>query len=270
MRSIEATMRELLATTQAASKAKLDAGRVDTVFKVGYCVLLWTKELLDAADIGKLRPRWDGPFTVAACTRPQRLHACIATQDALQPDGQRRPAQALFQVERSDQPPPPGPVSDAGQAGEHEVDLLLNRRVVPVRGVTEYLQVVRWRGHASLADAWPAAPGWRRWTIAAIWRRSTMPSRPTAARPGALPLAGTFFGGRGRFRGRDPGPLLHGGCWCAAAPAARSVPVLVPPVGWRVAGTGEPEVLSGPALVTVGRPVLFHWPASDEGSVAVT
>ena len=45
---------------------------------------------------------------------------------------------------RSDEPPPPGPVSDAGQAGEHEVDLLFNRRVV--RGVTEYL--VRWRGHA--------------------------------------------------------------------------------------------------------------------------
>ena len=35
MRSIEATVRELLATTQAASKAKLDAGRVDTVFQMG-------------------------------------------------------------------------------------------------------------------------------------------------------------------------------------------------------------------------------------------
>ena len=36
---------------------------------------------------------------------------------------------------------------------------------------------------------------------------------------------------------------------------------LVPPVGLRMAGTGE--VLSGPALV--GRPVLFHRP--DEGWV---
>ena len=34
MRSIEATVRELLATKQEASKAKLDAGLVDTVFKV--------------------------------------------------------------------------------------------------------------------------------------------------------------------------------------------------------------------------------------------
>ena len=40
-------------------------------------------------------------------------------------------------------------------------------------------------------------------------------------------------------------------------PAASAA--LVPPVGWRVAGTVE--VLSCPALV--GRPALFHWP--DEG-----
>ena len=48
----------------------MPAGPVDTVFKVGDRVLLRTKELLDAADIGKLRPRWDGPFTVTACPSP--------------------------------------------------------------------------------------------------------------------------------------------------------------------------------------------------------
>ena len=60
--SIESTVRELLPTTQAASNAKLDAGRVNTVFKVGDSdrVLLRTKELIDWAYIGKLRPRWDG------------------------------------------------------------------------------------------------------------------------------------------------------------------------------------------------------------------
>ena len=63
-------MRELLAAAQQERKAKLDAGRVDTVFNVGDRVLLRTKELLDAADIGKLRPRWDGPFTVTACPSP--------------------------------------------------------------------------------------------------------------------------------------------------------------------------------------------------------
>ena len=63
-------MRELLAAAQAERKVKLDAGRVDTVFKVGDRVLLRTKELLDSAEIDKLRPRWDGPFTVTASPSP--------------------------------------------------------------------------------------------------------------------------------------------------------------------------------------------------------
>ena len=69
MHEIEATVGELLAAAQAEQKAKLDAGRVtDTFFTVGDRVLLRTKELLDAADIGKLRPRWDGPLI--ACPNP--------------------------------------------------------------------------------------------------------------------------------------------------------------------------------------------------------
>ncbi len=55
MREMERTVRELLAPAQQERNAKLDAGRVDTVFQVGYRVMLRTKELLDAADIGKLR-----------------------------------------------------------------------------------------------------------------------------------------------------------------------------------------------------------------------
>ena len=51
---------------------------------------------------------------------------------------------------RAGTPPAPGPVFDAGQEGEHEVELLLKCRVV--RGVTRYL--VRWRGHPSADDEW--------------------------------------------------------------------------------------------------------------------
>ncbi len=44
MRTLEATVRELLAAVQAERKAKLDAGRVDTVFKVGDRMLVWTRD----------------------------------------------------------------------------------------------------------------------------------------------------------------------------------------------------------------------------------
>jgi hypothetical protein len=58
MRELELQVRKLLAAAQQERKAKLDAGRVDMVFKVGDQVLLRTKELLDAADICKLLQRW--------------------------------------------------------------------------------------------------------------------------------------------------------------------------------------------------------------------
>ena len=59
MRAMESTARELLAAAQVERKAKLDTGRVDTVFQVGDRVLLRTKELLDAA----------GPPTLVSCAR---------------------------------------------------------------------------------------------------------------------------------------------------------------------------------------------------------
>ena len=93
---METTVRELLAAAQATRKAKLDTGRVDTVFKVGDRVLLRTKELLDAADIGKLRPRW--PLHCDGLPQPQRRHSLAAAQDALNPDDQRGPAPSANQV----------------------------------------------------------------------------------------------------------------------------------------------------------------------------
>jgi hypothetical protein len=98
MRDLELMVRELLAVAQQERKAKLDLGRVYTVFKVGDRVLLLTKELLDAADIGKLRQWWDWPFTVTACPSPN-AYTCAraAAKDAVQPRAycQLGPAQAL-------------------------------------------------------------------------------------------------------------------------------------------------------------------------------
>jgi hypothetical protein len=42
MHDLELTVRELLAAAQQERNAQLDAGRVDTVFKLGDLVLLWT------------------------------------------------------------------------------------------------------------------------------------------------------------------------------------------------------------------------------------
>ena len=65
---------EVLALLQHAvqqeREAALDRGREDTTFQVGDQVLLRTKELSDAAEVGKLRPRWEGPFPVAAVRIP--------------------------------------------------------------------------------------------------------------------------------------------------------------------------------------------------------
>ena len=79
--------------------------------------LLLTKELLDTAEIGRIRPRWDGSFTVIAS---QNHSASILALGCAAARPQRR------------------------QAGEQ-----LNSRMV--RSVTCYL--VRWPGHASSGGA---------------------------------------------------------------------------------------------------------------------
>ena len=67
---VRALLNFKLNAVQQERKAKLDQGRVDTVFQVGDEVMLRTAELLDAAEIGKLRPRWEGPFRVKALAGP--------------------------------------------------------------------------------------------------------------------------------------------------------------------------------------------------------
>ena len=226
MRELELSVRELLAAAQRERKAKLDAGRVDTVFKVGDRVLLRTQELLDAADIGKLRPRWDGPFTVKACPSPNaytlelpRRMLCSSTVnvDRLKP----------FH-ERVDAPPEPGPVLDQGQEGEHEVELLLNRK--EVRGVTRYL--VRWRGHSSAADEWLRAEELGHCPEKVAEYEAAAPRRRTARQ------------GRARAEPHSPVP--------GVSPALQRIPD-----GFRRAMAGEVRV--GKALV--GARVMYLWPA---------
>ena len=55
MKFLEQEVRALLHAAQRERKEELDRGRMDTVFQVGDQVLLRTKELLDAAEVGKLQ-----------------------------------------------------------------------------------------------------------------------------------------------------------------------------------------------------------------------
>ena len=117
------------------------------------------------------------------------------------------------------------PSTDAGQEGEHEVELLLNRRTV--RGVTRYL--LRWRGHASADDEWLRLEELAHCPAKVAEYDAAAPRRRHAAR-------------------------RH-----AAAPAAASPVVPAPalpeaPTGFRLAVPAE--VVTGQALV--GRTVLFR------------
>ena len=131
-----------------------------------------------------------------------------------------------------------------GQEGEHEVELLLNRRMV--RGVTRYL--VRWRGHTSADDEWlrleelaHCPEKVAEYDAVAPRRRGTRRAVPDAGQTAAPPAA--------------PVP----------APAPPALPP-VAPAGFRLAT--PLEVATGSSLLC--RAVLFHWQADGwvRGTVA--
>ena len=228
MAALEEEVRALLHAAQQERKAALDRGRVDTVFHVGDEVLLRTKELLDAAEIGKLRPRWEGPFRVTAVAGPNAYTLALPRRFRCSPAvnvDRLKPYHA-----RDDRSAPPGPVSNPGQEGEYVVEQLLNRKAI--RGRTHYL--VRWQGHDSKDDSWEpvehltncperiaeyeAASSTRR-----KGRRAAVPADPTST---AAPLDRSDT-----FSSRGPRP---------PSPSTPLPPV--PPAGWTLSAWCPPMV----------------------------
>jgi hypothetical protein len=190
-------------------------------------MLLRTKELLDAADIGKLQPRGDGPLAVTACPSPNAYALALPRKMQCSPTAnvdRLKPFHA-----RADDPPAPGPVSDPEQEDGREAELLLNRKTTRCHALPRAVA----RPH--------------------VGRRCVAPGGGAASLPGE--------GGRVRRRrsapaGRPSGRPTRGRAAPAAVPERGGRVPPVAPSGFRLASPAEAQA----GRVLVGRQILYRWP----------
>ena len=157
----------MLHAAQAERKAKLDPGRVDIKFAQGNLVLVWSKELLDAADIGKLRDRWEGPFKVikeaalnAYLLKVVKLFRFYPTVNV---DSLR-----LYMV-LAGAPAQPGPIPGAAH-DVYEAEAVLNHKLIGQSRSVHYL--VHWRGYQSSEDTWEPAEHLRGCVLLAEYKQA--------------------------------------------------------------------------------------------------
>ncbi len=83
---------------------------------MGDLVLLCTKALLDAAEISKLQPRWDGSFTIKACPSPNAYTLALPRKMRCSPTVNADRLEPFF--EAIDAPPPTSRPLIRPRAGE--------------------------------------------------------------------------------------------------------------------------------------------------------
>ena len=149
---LEEEVRRLLHAAQTERKAKLDPGRLDVKFAPGDLVMVRSKELLDAAEIGKLRDRWEGPFKVIKEATPNAYLLKVAKRFRFDPTvnvDRLRPY-----VVRAGAPAQPGPIPGAAH-DVYEAEAVLNHKLIGPSRRVHYL--VHWRGYPSSEDTWEPA-----------------------------------------------------------------------------------------------------------------
>ena len=165
-----------------------------------------------------MRLRLDGPLAVTACPSPNTYTLALPRKIRCSPTinvDRLKPFLA-----RAGTPPAPGPVSNAGQEGGPEVELLLNCRAV--RGRRRYL-VLR-RGLTSADDEWLR-----------LEELAHCPEKVVGFNAAA--------------------PRCRAACACSSRSPVRAVTTCAP-AGFRLAAPSE--VVSCSAFLD--RPVLFYWP----------
>ena len=143
MRQVTEQVRALLLSAQQERKEQHDQHRREVTFQPGDQVLLATRQLTELAQVGKLRPRWQGPFEVLGSPSPNTYRLQLPRRMRISP---------VVNVDRLKRFLPRGDLAEpeVDETGEAEVELLVRRRTF--RGRIQYL--VRWMGGDPSRDEW--------------------------------------------------------------------------------------------------------------------
>ena len=134
----------MLHAAQAERKAKLDLGRVDVKFAQGNLVLVLSKELLDAADISKLRDLWEGPFKVIKEAAPNAYLLKVAKLFWFNPTVNLFRLRPYMVLEGA--PAQPGPIPGAVH-DVYKAEVVLNHKLIGQSRCVHYS--VHWQGYQS-------------------------------------------------------------------------------------------------------------------------